>query len=341
LVDKGMYQKVYFNRMVVGHTHSQVDQFFRHPRSKLVSTNMSTLGDVVRTIRSSFVSPGLVPQVCWVERPFNFKEFFKPHLVPLHSHHKVLGLVFVKENGQSGFRYKNVPEQEKEWLGALMLPNGKLLRVISSVPPGMPAPIDCDVSYEAKFQRDLQKAISSHVTPSQKEWITSYLTSGSAGFQFSWAKSSEGTIGSSAVSPDVSCRAIVDVPSDLWCGAWSPSSPESSSSQPMASFMRHNVRNNSVPPASKTSAAREMKEVSVSGAEQLPENDLDKATAEEPSNKRRRSSRIARKGSLRPATASSGVPASIARYQDPDMTEAQVEAIIRSRSRREARAKKD
>jgi hypothetical protein len=177
LVEKGIYKEAYINRMVVGHTHSQIDQLFRSVRGIFAIKSIKSLFGLYKEIHENFKDT-FKPVLVFLDCILDFEDFFKDSLYYFRGHTRPLQLHFCREGLDNKVRmyYKNYPSQQKEWLGEGGVA-GKGIDILKKVPCGLPKPLGPKEWVREKIKTDTLQQCAPFMRPEETDSFTKLLSS--------------------------------------------------------------------------------------------------------------------------------------------------------------------
>lgn len=152
LVALGVFEEIYFNFLLVGHTGFEVDQLFSILTGWFKGIEMRTLEDLVEEIKKAPISPK--PSVESLHFTYDWKSHIESlQTAPMENHSFHKSFKFSMEDGTPKFRYKPLP-QDVQWLPS---PGMKLLKTSARFGPVGAAPFRLETLNLESIEADLTK----------------------------------------------------------------------------------------------------------------------------------------------------------------------------------------
>jgi hypothetical protein len=223
MIAKGWIKCVTIHRLVVGHTHAIIDQWFHSIRAMVMRMRLVTLFDALTCFKRAKVGHSVV----WVHKYCDFDGWFAPHLVPhMHGIRKPL-VIKIEANRDDPllppqWRWKQ-SSTDSVWLGAGLGEAIPDVQVLASIPAGQPTMITDEWMPNSDHIKCFRKAQRFVNNVEDSEWLDQIIAGGAAAFDIRRLSPTHfvgGEVGYEAlvtcVNKSVEVRCIGDMLTDMW-----------------------------------------------------------------------------------------------------------------------------
>jgi hypothetical protein len=177
MIAKGWVSKVTIHRLVVGHTHSQIDQLFHAVRAGVRRKAIGNVVDVLDLMRSAHTGGRVrLDEICWIDAIGNWDEWFQPYFVNhIHGHTKPLCICITASPHPSQppvWRWK-ASSFDPVWLGEGIDAIADV-QVLTAIPPprhGQPSMIVDNYMPDEDVQKCLDRAKRFVKDEGDGEWL--------------------------------------------------------------------------------------------------------------------------------------------------------------------------
>lgn len=201
LLVRRWFKEIQVNRMPVGHTHEIVDQVsrvcclllalatvclllqkFRTLRSAIRHHNITDTPSFVSTVQRAYKDQKV--SVVAIEQALDVQAWIKEHTQPhVHYLNQALGLLLrLDSDGNPGFVFKKAPATDSVWLGEGGVETGKPIRILGTIPSGLPKPVAMEWSPSPKLVKSAVAALP-FLDQEQQHWLQHAVRTGDLGIR--------------------------------------------------------------------------------------------------------------------------------------------------------------